>query len=237
MKNPLDSYNAFWEQLPTSVETNLQFAQYVIKGDAIHTSYFFGDYSKPILSWIIVHALEMNYSETIERQITGKYYDFVAGPFRENKPHWSQLRWYRGIDGNTLKSWLQRNGFQYFRRCKIKDDKEHRRMRPLLEFKGYDTLEDKVDDNGPSDEQLRRDKLLTAALEMLNERDKEVLTLMVMKKLPWQNRWEALNKYINPRGGREVIATWSNKRKQDALVALKILALEHLRNNYDVLNR
>lgn len=232
MKQTLNRYKDFWSLLPKNVEANLKFAKEVAAGDTMHQYYFFGEYSEPILSWIIVHALYKSYTPNAEREITGQYYEFVAGPFKDHTPQWSQLKWYKGINNEKLHSWLKRNGCQWFRRDKIKEEKE---LGKLSEFKDCCALNDVEDDNYLSDEQLIKEQKLQAAWGMLNDKDQEVLTLMVIKELHWSESWEALNKYINPREGREVMLTWTLKRKQDALSLLKGRAIEHLEARYNLL--
>ena len=235
MKQTLNTYRKFWSLLPENVEANLKFAKEVAAGDTMHQYYFFGEYSKPILSWIIVHALYKSYTPNAEREITGQYYEFVAGPFKDYIPQWSQLKWYKGINNEKLHSWLKRNGSQWFRKDKIKEEKEWGKLSELLEFKDYGALNDVEDDDYLSDEQLVKEQKLQAAWGMLNDKDQEVLTLMVVKELHWSESWEALNKHINPRAGREVMQTWTPKRKQDALALLKERAIEHLEARYELL--
>ena len=142
MKHTLDAYQEFWALLPVSVDANLKFAKGIIEGDSLHQFYFFGEYSKPILSWIIVHALYKPYTPNTEREITGKYYEFVAGPFKDFIPQWSQLRWYKGINDEKLHSWLKRNGCQWFRKDNKREEKEWNKLSELLEFKDYGSLKD-----------------------------------------------------------------------------------------------
>lgn len=235
MNITLQAYKDFWNLLQTNVDANLKFAKAVADGDTMHQFYFFGEYSKPILSWIIVHALYKQYTLSAEREITGKYYEFVAGPFKENIPQWSQLRWYKGLNSEKLHSWLKRNGCQWFRKDKIKEDKELGKLSDLLEFKDYDTLNDVEDNESLLDEQLAKELKLQVAWGMLSPKDQEVLTLMVIKELHWSESWDALNKHINPRGGREVMLTWTPKRKQDSLSLLKDRAIKHLEARYKLL--
>ena len=122
MKLTLNKYKEFWNLLSTNVDANLKFAQKVVDGDSIHQYYFFGEYSKPILSWIIVHALYKAYHPEVEREIVGKYYEFVAGPFKDTVPQWYQLLCYKGKNDEKLHSWLKRNGCQWFRKDKIKEE-------------------------------------------------------------------------------------------------------------------
>lgn len=47
-------YEQLWAQLPLKVEANLAFTRLVVSGEPINTKYFFGDYSFPILKWVII---------------------------------------------------------------------------------------------------------------------------------------------------------------------------------------
>lgn len=235
MNQTINTYQTFWRKLPEDVEANLKFAHEVIAGDAMHQFYFFGEYSKPILSWIIVHALYKSYTPDTEREITGKYYEFVAGPFKENKPEWCQLKWYKGINNEKLHSWLKRNGTQWFRKDKIKAEKEWGQLSELIEFKSYETLKDVEDAGSISDEQLIREQRLLAAWGMLNSKDQEVLKLTVVEGRHWSESWELLNKHINPRAGRDSMKSWTPKRKQDSVSLLKDRAIEHLSTRYNLL--
>ena len=235
MKQTVDIYREFWNLLPVNVEANLKFAQEVVNGDSLHQYYFFGEFSKPILSWIIVHALYKPYTDKAEREITGQYYEFVAGPFKDCIPQWHQLKWYKGINNEKLHSWLKRNGCQSFRKDKIKAEKEFGKLSQLLEFKDYRTLNDVEDNEYLADEQLVKEQRLQAAWGMLSEKDQEVLTLMVIKELHWSESWDLLNKHMNPRTGREAMLTWIPKQKQDALAILKKRAIEHLGERYNLL--
>ncbi len=235
MELTLKSYKEFWEQLPVNVEANLKFAKYIITGDSVHQYYFWGEYSKPILSWIIVNALYRSYTPQAEREITGRYYEFVAGPFKDCLPQWHQLVWYKGINNEKLHSWLKRNGCQWFRKDKIKDEKEHSLLSELIEFKEYNTLNDVKDEDSPSDEQLLKEQRLLAAWNNISDKDREIIKSMVLEDLHWSKAWDTLNKYIKPREGVDVMQTWSPKLKQDSLARLKARAIKHLILRYNML--
>lgn len=236
MRLTLDAYKEFWNLLPVNVEANLKFAKEVADGDTMHQYYFFGEYSKPILAWIIVHALYKSYTSGSEREITGKYYEFVSGPIKDDIPQWAQLRWYKGINNEKLQTWLKRNGCQWFGKDRVKEGKELELLSELIEFKDYSALNDIEDEECISDEQLVRERKLQTAWGMLNDKDQEILTIMVIKELHWCESWETLNKHIHPRAGREVMSTWTPKRKQDALALLKERAIEHLEARYKLLS-
>lgn len=235
MKQTISALKDFWKLLPIDVEANLKFAREIAKGNMMHQYYFFGDYSKPILSWIIVKALEKPATKNIERDIFGKYYEFVAGPFKDSTPQWYQLLCYKGLNGEKLHSWLKRNGRQWFTKEKIKEEKLLKKMLELLDFKDYTKLVDVEDDSEVLSQEKRQNKeRLSIAWKKLSDKDQEILQLLVMDKLYWEEAWEELNKYVNPKKGREVIQMWDNKLKQDALARLKSRALKHLIINYNL---
>ena len=236
--NVLNQYREFWSSLSDDIEANLKFAKAVREGDSIHQFYFFGEYSKPILKWIIINALYTSYSDEREREISGKYYEFVAGPFKDSTPQWYQLTCYKGINNEKLHSWLKRNGCQFFRKEKIREDKKEQKMSGLLEYVDYSTLinQEDFDDTFDKEELKERIKKLYSAVELLNEKDKKVIELLFFEETEWNIAWNSLSKYINPRLGKEVMQSWSSKRKQDALALLKARALKHLIINYNLLS-
>lgn len=93
-----EEYEQLWSQLPLKVEANLAFAGLVANGESINTKYFFGDYSFPILKWVIItlYAPKNKDIREVLYQFTGDYYDFVSGPLDDNnRPQWYQLTSYR----------------------------------------------------------------------------------------------------------------------------------------------
>ena len=231
----IETYRKFWNLLPKSVEANLKFAQEIIKGkDPLHTRYFWGDYSNPILAYIIIHALKRPYaSEELLIEYSSDYYDFVAGPFDEQtqSPKWYQLHTYKGKDGKKLKGWLQNHGYQYF----IKQELERKKVRdaetgtldklPLDVLLGFDTIPE-----GLSDQDLVYLKLLQTAWEKISDKNKEVLRILVVSKTHWTVAWEELNSYIDPEEDKEPMSEWCNKKKQDSIARLKRLAKKQLRD-------
>lgn len=230
----IQSYRDFWALLPKDVQANLKFAKGIIEGDALHKFYFFGDYSKPILSWIIIHALDGFPTEFAIMEISSQYYEFVAKPFEKDthKPQWYQLATYKGINDQKLKTWLQTNGRQWFIKEKIKVEKEKKHSEiesvPLTTLLGLDKAEDEI-----TDEELAKRQKLKNAWALLSKKDKEVLTTLVLRKTHWTEAWEKLSQYIEPEDGQASMETWANKTKQDALARLKKRAKKHLLNRFN----
>lgn len=232
----LAQYRKFWDLLPKSVEVNLKFAHHVSHGEPIHQHFFFGEYSEPILRWIVVSALYRNANPDAERAIMGRYYEFVAGPFRDSSPQWYQLESYKGINGEKLHSWLKRNGAQWFRKEQKKEENQKKQFCDLIEIKHSASLLGVDDDHSlPDEESQRARELLSRAWSSLSEKDQEVLILLLLDKVHWSEAWESLNLYIDPEGGRDVLSQWSPKRKQDAMAVLKKRAIQHLTAKYNKL--
>lgn len=233
-------YQNLWKKLPTDVEANLAFARFVIDGEFIHTKYFFGDYSLPIIKWIILTLYTPKNNSDVREllyQFTGDYYEFVAGPFNDynRKPQWYQLVSYRGENGLKLKSWLQSNGYQYFSKRKAKSEKIAFSEKEMIEFVDYEALIHLEDGNIElSDTDVLYRERLKRAWNDLPERDQCILQLLVIEKNHWEDAYDELKHFINPRGGKEVMETWSDKRKQDALSLLKARAIEHLIKRFNV---
>lgn len=225
MKNQ-SNYAELWAKLPTDVDANLQFAQLVMKENEANTNYFFGDYSAPIIRGIVLAFYAGQNIAEVVPAIMGDYFIFVAGPFKDGVKRWYQLATYKGLNDKKLNSWLTEHSHQYFSKLmKIEKNRNH-----MIDFVDYDTLINVIgskseDEAECDDEYFNR---LDKAWDALNDKNKHILTVLVKNKAHWSDAWDELNKYINPKGGREVIHSWTNKRKQDALALLKARALEHL---------
>ncbi len=234
-----EEYEQLWSQLPLKVEANLAFAGLVANGESINTKYFFGDYSFPILKWVIItlYAPKNKDIREVLYQFTGDYYDFVSGPLDDNnRPQWYQLTSYRGDNGLKLKTWLQSHGYQYFSKKKIKSDKQSSSESELIEFVDYEALLGLEDGNAEcSDKDLSYRERLQRSWSTLSERDKNILHFLVIEKLHWEDAYDELNCYINPREGRAVMEQWSDKRKQDALSLMKARAIKHLVKRFNEL--
>lgn len=234
-----EEYEQLWTQLPLKIEANLAFARLVANGEPINTNYFFGDYSFPILKWVIItlYVPKNKDIRAVLYQFTGDYYDFVSGPYDDNnKPQWYQLTSYRGYNGLKLKTWLQSHCYQYFSKKKIKSDKQSSFESELIEFVDYETLLGLENGNTEcSDKDLFYRERLQRAWSTLSERDKNVLHFLVIEKFHWEDAYNELNCYINPRGSRNVMENWSDKRKQDAMALMKARAIKHLVKRFNEL--
>ncbi len=232
-----EQYEKLWLSLDLSVDANLQFARHVMDREPYNTKYFFGDYSYEIIKWIAITLFSVRASETDDYiyKIYGDYFEFVTNPIDDfNQPQWYQLKTYKGLNNMKLKSWLMKNAHQYFARKKKADDKRNFVEGEMIEFVDYEVLLGLGDSHESlSDEDCIYRKRLAAAWSRLSEKDKDIIQHLVLDKLNWRDAFDELSEYLNPKGGRQVMETWSDLRKQKALAMMKSRAVEHLTNRFN----
>lgn len=232
-----NQYMDMWRMLDTSVDANLQFAKLVIKGEPCNTKYFFGDYSYEIIKWIAitVFSVKAKFVDDFIYTLYGDYFEFVANPIGDdNKPQWYQLSSYKGYNNMKLKSWLMNNSHQYFARKKKKEDLRALSEGEMLDFVDYEALVNLGDSQeNLSDEECIYRERLNKAWSLLSDKDKKIINKLIIEKLNWKDAFEELKEFINPRDGRQVMESWTDKRKQDALAMMKIRAVQHLSKKFN----
>lgn len=222
--------------LPESVPANLAFADLVVKDsdNGAHRRFFFNTYSVPVLRSIALTVYSDVPVEEAVRSITSQYYEFVSMPVIGGKAQWRQLTSYKGLNGMKLLSWLKLNAMRWFVKEKAKEERIAKNETGMLDFVDYASLIS-VEDHGIglSDKEQARHDRIARAWDALSDKDKDVLHFMVIEKLYWKDAYEELSRYITPREGRQVMETWSDKRRQDALAMMKARAIEHLTARYN----
>lgn len=232
-----ENYTSLWDALDSSVEANLKFARLVINQEPKNIKFFFGPYSYEILKWISLTVFSAKGKDVEENiyQIYGDYFEFVSNPIDDkNRPEWYQLTSYKGKNGLKLKSWLMNHSHQYFARKKMISDKLKSNEDEILEYIDYEALLGIGDSmESLSDEECVYRERLAKAWAALSDKDKNILRILVIEKTNWKRAFDEIREYINPRDGMQVIESWNDKRKQDALAMLKIRAVTHLRNRFN----
>ena len=106
----------------------------------------------------------------------------------------------------------------------------------LFEYKDYESLLlcDQVEEEGESITQIRMRK----AFAQLSERDKLVLTYLVIAKMPAIEAYPLVERMIHPiaKDGMtsdQVKLNWTVKQRQDAMSLMKGYALKHLLIKYN----
>ena len=244
----IEEFKKFWALLPTDVSANLEFARRVANGDVVQQAYFFGDYSIPILKYILIRGLEKSYYEGREREISDDYYCFVSGIDLDNNklvPTWYQLVSYKGLNNQKLQSWLEHNGRQWFVKRKKADrggltggrmsDEEKKRVRrthSIDDIIGSFVHRQFAVDADYDAEQEREQILLLLGERMaqLPQRDQKILRVSFDKELKWQQRWQQLQEYMPEYPYHEGdMSAEEKKAVQDRLAILKRNSLDKLK--------
>lgn len=246
MRQTLETYKKFWASLPTDVASNPEFARLVAKGDVLHQAHFFGQYSKPILKYILTKGLGKPYYEGRENELSGDYYFFVAEPFvNKVDPQWYQLVTYKGLGGEKLQSWLQCNGCQWFVKRHIADrggftggrmsaaDKQNLRRSTSVDdmVKTYVHQQFAQEPAYEAEQSLQQQyRQLADMVKQLPERDQEILCITIADELDWQERWEMLQQYMPELPySEQQLSPAEKKAVQDRLAILKRNSLKKLR--------
>ena len=242
-----------------SVGENLRVVRSVVENNPKAVRYFMHEFSVPILRYIAnnVFAMESDseYGESY-LQITGAYYEFIASPFEPDndpKPKWHRLSLYKGKDDAQLYTYVFRITLRYFIRNKDEFVNKEKNANGLLEYVDYEALlgYDIAEEEEMSAEEIEEAlKHAREAFDLLNEKDQEVLRIMVMEKEHWSEAFDLLREYLDPLGPKNAWQSWSfeekqaaidqywtPKQKQDAISLLKTRAISHLTDLYNQLKR
>jgi hypothetical protein len=231
----LEYYKSLWARLPKDIPANLEFAKLVSEEEINNIQYFFADYSVPIIKWIAITIYSNKPLKYIIPFITSDYFFFAAEPIDKKGKHWKQLTSYKGINGQKLKSWLMHNAHQWFARKHSKQQKKENIEGELLEFVDYESLLMLGNDIADySAEELIYLKRLQKAWNLLSEKDKDIIQILIIDKLHWIDAYDELKDHIKPKKGKAAMESWPNKKKQDALASLKGRAVRHLIEKFNI---
>lgn len=211
---------------------NKELARLVVSNDIRAVNYYLDTIGNPIIKHIV---------QTItKRDITAEYYIFLSSPFdpKTEMAKWHPVSLYKGVCCR-LSSYTSTITCRYFCRMVNKENKLKGKSGGLLDFVDYESLLkcEKACIEETDDIQI---KCVKDAYSQLNEKDREVLRLLIIEKKTSIEAFPILSQYITPRPkeGRnpeEIKAKWTDKQKQDAISLIKGRALEHLQNKYSEL--
>ncbi len=218
--------------LGKNIDADKAFARRITCNDTPYVSFFLDDFSKPILQYIVTRILKKNKAtEDSVRNIFGDYYDFVSPPLDEKtrQPRWHKIALYAGKNNACLRTYVTQISSRHFCRIKKRQEKTENSRTELLDFFDYEALlrydtAEEATDLSESPEY----RLVMKAFGRLKERDREALYYLVMCKMNGLEAFEKLKKHLNPDGGKAVMDSWDNKRKQTAMSLLKGRALDHI---------
>ena len=210
---------------------NLEFKRRIVSNDVDSVEYYLGDYSKDIVSYIEANI--------VHHSILTEYYFFLSDPLDSNRePTWHRVSLYDGRRGSSLYTYTSNISFRHFCRQAAKERKQANKHVELLDFLDYESLIQCDFANYDDENHEEMKNRARMAYSRLSERDKQAINVLVIKKMHWSKAFDALCPYLNPKTYGEfdtrekVLASWSNKQKQDAMSLLKGRAIERLQRLY-----
>lgn len=221
-----------WDELKKKLETdpeykaNLEVARRIINNYEAVVNYYIGP-----MSALLVEKINRIMGENFYAD----FYLFLSSPFVNNIPEWHKISLYEAKDCN-LQSYTSLITCRHFYKLAKKEKKKKNNEVDLLEYKDYESLLlcDQAEDDGESLTQARMRK----AFAQLSEKDKLVLTCLVIKKMPAIDAYPMVEDMIHPlaKNGMtsdQVKSNWSVKQRQDAMSLMKGRALNHLLIKYN----
>lgn len=226
--------NLSWKELKSRLAddpeytANLEFARRVINNYEAVVNYYVGEMSTDIINRI---------NHIMKRDSYAEYYEFLSSPFNEKnkKPEWHKISLYEAIDCK-LKSYTSTISCRHFYKVANKEQKLRNSETDLLEYKDYEAL--LLCDQSNDDSEDITKQWMSNAYKELSERDQLVLKCLVIEKQNSLEAYEALKDFIHPipkdgMTSEEIKASWSVKRRQDAISLMKGQALKRLLVKYN----
>lgn len=214
---------------------NLEFMRRIVANSPPYVEYYLGDFSKEIVRYI--------QDRIVHRDILTDFYRFLSAPMGgDGRPTWHKVSLYKGRNRCTLWTYTSDITVRHFVKVAKQERKRAPKESPLLDYVDYQTLlEYDQDSEEDSNEKAKMKKRIRAAFRSLEERDRQVITSLVINKgeknRHWSISFKELEGYIHPKpvdgkSSDEVKASWTNKQKQDAMSLLKGRALSNLLEAY-----
>lgn len=210
-------------------KANLEIARRVVNNYESVVNYYLGELSSGIIKKV---------NQIMKRDAYAEYYMFLSHPFNMEvqSAEWHRVSLYKALNDCKLVTYTSNISCRYFYKIARNERKTIDNSYELLEYKDYEALLlcDKTDDEDDNNS-LR---WMKKAFRELPERDQLVLRYLVVEKLPSIEAYERLECLIHPiaKDGMtsdEVKASWSVKRRQDAISLMKGYALDKLLKKYN----
>jgi len=207
---------------------NKEFSRRVVDNQPPVVNYYLGEISKDLIRKINV---------VMGRNVFAEYYIFLSDPFDEKtgKSNWHRVSLYDARDC-SLKSYTARIALRHFYKEARKEKRIRDIQRELIDYYDYESL---LDCDQPEAEIDNLDqKRMKRAFNLLSERDKKVLTCLVIDKMSGIDAYFHLEPFVHPRPANgmtseEIKSAWSLKQKQDVVSLMKGRALKRLLENYN----
>lgn len=219
-----------------SLSAEYEFVRRIAENKEREVQYFLNDYSIPMLNSIgkDIHAdvtLDISGKVSYYRTLMTPYFFFISAQNLE----WHKLCLFKSKDDAHLAAYLSCITSRFFCKEKIKEGNDvlNKNAISVQENEDVAILLEQIDDLGDTVDPMLL-SLVLKAKDMLDDRDRKVLELLVMDDTDTSDAFEELMSfgYIVPSKKSPPIEAWNDMRKQNAVSFLKFRAKEHLRIEY-----
>lgn len=205
---------------------NKELANRVVHNNSEAVNYFLTDFSEPIVKHIEY--------DIMKRDVYGDYYIFISAPINEESiPQWKKVSQYKG-DNCQLNTYVSCIACRHFCKVAQKEKEENLRNDDMIEYVDYESL---LGYDYRDEEESETSIRMRKAYNNLNEKDREVLRLLLIENVSGIEAFPILSQYITPKPkdgmtSEQVKESWSTKQRQDAMSLLKGRALDHLKQQF-----
>lgn len=200
--------------------------------------YFLTEFSFSFLDYIATAICKKESANEIQ----GEYYEFISKKdLKTNTPYY-KLTLFKGKRDSTLQTYVSTITTRYFTSIEKKKAKSGENTISIdsfdisrKDFSGSDVIDNpwfttlvQCEDIDSLNREHQTQQSLCDALELLPERERLIIKLMVMGDSSALEAFEDLEPYI-ALTAKTPTSEWTKKQKQDAMSLLKGRALEHLK--------
>lgn len=223
-----------------NLSAEYEFIRRISNNNVQEVHFFLNEYSIPMLNSIgkDIHTdivIDTSGKVTYYHELMTPFYLFISARNKE----WHKLLLFKNKKNAHLTAYLSCITSRFFYKEKIKEENNdlNKKTISLQENEDIAILLEQV--RNPDD--TTNPALVELALKAKNmlpeERDRKVLELLVMDDTDTLDAFEELSAYIIPSPSSPPIVDWDNKRKQNAVSLLKLRAKEHLRIEFQKLQK
>lgn len=217
-----------------------EFIRRISNNNVQEVHFFLNEYSIPMLNSIgkDIHAdiiIDVSGKVTYYHDLMAPFYFFISARNKE----WHKLLLFKNKSNAHLTAYLSCITSRFFYKEKFKEGNNdiNKKTISLQENEDIAILLEQVKNPDATTDPVLVALALKAKNMLPEERDRKVLELLVMDDTDSLDAFEELSAYIIPAPSSPPIVDWDKKRKQNAVSLLKLRAKEHLRTEFQKLQK
>ncbi len=213
-----------------NTQSDIELARRVENNVSEAVDFFLNRLSRPMLEYIGKNIMNCSgeYREgavCYSPSIYGEYYEFISSPIIGCIPQWHKLSLYQGKNGARLLSYTTTITVRYFIKIRNKELEEEKK-KSTVSLQENPEVETLIKYNYFDGESLSEESVeLRWAWRKLSEKDREVLSLLVIDEIPPIEAFDTLIKYVERETPNTMLTT---SQKQTMMSLLKHRAKKHL---------